>query len=175
MSGIDISPTTALQYVVTNTVIQGSDFGLSVNPAPQSSGVSGAVSRLTVSGANLGVFISATAMATNTQTYATITDSVLSSNVTGLVAATLANRARATVVIQHSTIANNTSSGIHHFVNGVGQTIPTSIRIGNTTIANNPKGIRFEHSATVSSLGNNMFTDNGVDLDGGTLVALAPK
>lgn len=174
-TAIQLRPTTALQYVISNIVIQDSDSGLSVSPASQSPGASGAVNRLVVSGASWGVSVSATSLTGNAQNYMTITDSVLSGNATGLFVASIANSARATAVVQHSTIANNTSSGIYHFVNGVGQTIPTSIRIGDTTIANNPKGIRFEHSATVSSLGNNMFTDNGVDLDGGTLVALTPK
>lgn len=175
LTAIQMRPTTALQYFIGNTVIQSSESGLSISPTSQSAGVSGAVSRLTVSGTTWGVSVGATSMATNTQNFLAITDSVLSGNYTGLYVATLANGARATAVVQHSTIANNTNSGIYHFVNGVGQTIPTSIRIGDTTIANNPKGIRFEHTATVSSLGNNMFTDNGVDLDGGTLVALTPK
>lgn len=171
---ISIRPTTALRYVVSNTVIQGGD-GVSVAPQSSSTGVSGMASRMTVSGTSTAVAVISTSLTGNAQNYLAMTDSVLSGNDTGLFVGSLANGARATVVVQHSTIANSKTSGIYHFVNGVGQTAPSLIRIGDTTIANNPKGIRFEHTATVSSLGNNMFTDNGVDLDGGTLVALTPK
>lgn len=174
-TAIDIRASTALQYVIGNTVVQGGFRGIIVSPLAASTGVTGVMNRLTVTGATYGVSISATSLTGNAANYAAINDSVIAGNFSGLSVSTLANGARATAVVQHSTIANNTNSGIYHFVNGVGQTIPTSIRIGDTTIANNLKGIRFEHTATVSSLGNNMFTDNGVDLDGGTLVALTPK
>jgi len=88
---------------------------------------------------------------------ATIDGSVISGNMTGVVAKAPVSTGTIKLMISRATIDENSGYGIS--VNGIG----TTGRVGETVISNNGTGILIGASAVLSSFGTNMLNGNGTD------------
>ncbi|MDB5676165.1 MAG: hypothetical protein JWM65_3147 [Sphingomonas bacterium] len=95
--------------------------------------------------------------------------SVISGNMTGVVAKAPVSIGTIKLMISRATIDENSGYGIS--VNGIG----TTGRVGETVISNNGTGVLTGASAVLSSFGNNMLNGNGNGTDGafsGTVIPL---
>lgn len=88
---------------------------------------------------------------------ATIDGSVISGNPTGILVKAPAGTGTAKLIINRTTIDENSGYGIS--VNGVG----TTVRVGESVISNNGTGLLVNASAVLSSFGTNMLAGNGTD------------
>lgn len=176
---IFIRPSNPGRFAIVNTTssnggTSGTGNGVYVAPVITTGIVTGVISKSTLIGSGTtGLSVFAGGSSSGTTTFVTVSDSVLSNNSIGTFAGSVASGGIANVVFQNATISGNTQYGVWSVTNG-GPSTAVLVRLGHSVLSRNGLGVFFQ-GGTVSSLGNNLFSDNTTDVSGGTLGTLTPK
>ncbi|MES2056675.1 MAG: right-handed parallel beta-helix repeat-containing protein [Pseudomonadota bacterium] len=158
--GINFAPNSNAQLFVENTIISDSGSastvttgGINVAPATGVTARIAIVNSQIVNNLNVGLRIDTTGIV-GSQIVASINNTQLINNGSGLLIKTPASTGTADFTLTDSNITQNTGYGM--IINGAA----TTARVGNTTITNNGTGIMLLSSAIVKSYGDNRLDGN---------------
>jgi hypothetical protein len=159
-AGIAFNPSGAARLYVDDTILTGNGNtsiggGIVVQPTGTGS-ASGVLTRVRAeNNSNVGLFVNSTGLASGNGANITVTDSTFSGSTLGVNALTpVAGTVQATIMMTHSTSANNTAGGV--VANGAAATI----RLGGSTVTNNPTGIAGINGGKLSSFADNYVSGN---------------
>jgi len=165
-----------MKLLISNTrVLDNPTAGIDLEPAqigspPQSGGsIIFSFDHVTVNNNGNGIYMNS---AVQTEIRGTITNSVISSNVNGIVATSAGSGSTVAVSIEDSSVSNhgfgNNQSGISVSNNF------SSVWLSHSLINNNYTGIAISNGGFVNSAGNNDIIANVTPVSGGSLVS-APE
>jgi hypothetical protein len=156
--GIYFFPAAASQLLVSNTIVSdnGPSFGAGIYIVPtQTSHVT--LNRVELSGNSNGLFIDGNSLINNGVAWVSVNDSTISgSAVQGILANNTGNpnaHSFISAIVSRSSIVDGANTGIASQGTGV------NVQLNQSTIANNGAGWSTASGGTVTSFGNNAFSD----------------
>jgi hypothetical protein len=175
--GIQIATNSASNFTVTDVIatkIGSFGTGNGIYVAPSASTI-GTVKRFTsTNNGSGGISLFGGNASSPATIFVSVADSVLANNSEyGSWTGSTGTGVKTTLVLQNMTISGNVD-GIVVNNNGAGMN-DVFVVLANSTVAGSPIGAYFQGGGVISTLQNNVFSDNGTDVSGGSLTALPPK